>query len=132
MKGNISFVRVGSVYYNRGFVAGIVDHEAILTAHKKFGVKVLTGEEYRWGMENVNITPERIKEIGAEGLMQPVRNTCADHEGGGVVFIQQWDGEKWVNTGEVITPMREYVRGMIEKSAAKYAKEKGLTPKDCK
>jgi len=56
MKGNISFTRVGSVYYNRGFVAGIVDHEAILTAHKKFGVKVLTGEEFRWGMENLNIT----------------------------------------------------------------------------
>jgi branched-chain amino acid transport system substrate-binding protein len=132
MKGNISFTRVGTVYYNRGVVAGIVDHEAFLTAHKKFGVKVLTGEEYRWGMENLNITPERIKEIGAEGLMQPLRTSCADHEGGGMVFIQQWDGEKWVNTGEVITPMREYVRDMVEKSAAKYAKEKGITPRDCK
>jgi branched-chain amino acid transport system substrate-binding protein len=132
MKGNIAFTRVGTVYYNRGFVAGIVDHEAILTAHKKFGVKVLTGEEFRWGMENLNITPERIKEIGAEGLMQPLRTSCADHEGGGVVFIQQWDGEKWVNTGEVITPMKEFVRGLIEESADKYAKEKGITPRDCK
>jgi len=132
MKGNISFTRVGSVYYNRGFVAGIVDHEAILTAHKKFGVKVLTGEEFRWGMENLNITKERIKEIGAEGLMQPVKLSCEDHEGGGMVFVQQWDGKKWVNTGDVITPMREFVRGMIEKSAAKYAKEKGITLKTCK
>jgi branched-chain amino acid transport system substrate-binding protein len=131
MKGNISFTRVGTVYYNRGFVAGIVDHEAILTAHKKFGVKVLTGEEYRWGMEHLNITPERIKEIGAEGLMQPLQTSCADHEGGGVVFFQQWDGEKWVSTGDVVTPMQEYVRGMIEKSAAKYAKEKGITPRTC-
>jgi branched-chain amino acid transport system substrate-binding protein len=132
MKGNISFTRVGTVYYNRGFVAGIVDHEAILTAHKKFGVKVLTGEEYRWGMEHLNITEERIKEIGAEGLMQPLQTSCADHEGGGKVFFQQWDGEKWVSTGDVVTPMQGYVRGMIEKSAAKYAKEKGITPRDCK
>jgi branched-chain amino acid transport system substrate-binding protein len=132
MKGNISFTRVGSVYWSRGFVAGIVDHEAILTAQKKFGVKVLTGEEFRWGMENLNITPERIREIGAEGLLQPLRTSCADHEGGGSVFIQQWDGEKWVMTGDVITPMKEFVRGMIEESAAKYAKEKGITPKDCK
>jgi branched-chain amino acid transport system substrate-binding protein len=132
MKGNISFTRVGTVYYNRGFVAGIVDHEAILTAHKKFGVKVLTGEEYRWGMENLNITEERIKEIGAEGLMQPLQTSCADHEGGGKVFFQQWDGEKWVATGDVVTPMQEYVRGMIEKSAGKYAKEKGITLRDCK
>jgi branched-chain amino acid transport system substrate-binding protein len=132
MKGNISFTRVGSVYWTRGFVAAIVDHEAILTAHKKFGVKVLTGEEFRWGMENLNITEERIKEIGAEGLIQPVRNSCTDHEGGGMVFIQQWDGEKWVMTGDVISPMREYIRGEIEKSAAKYAKEQKITPRDCK
>ena len=132
MKGNISFTRVGSVYYNRGFVAAIVDHEAIRTAHKKFGVKVLTGEEFRWGMEHLNITKERIKEIGAEGLMQPLKTSCADHEGGGMVFFQQWDGKKWVSTGDVITPMRKFVRGMIEKSAAKYAKEKGITPRTCK
>lgn len=131
MKGNISFTRVGTVYYNRGFVAGIVDHEAMLTAHKKFGVKVLTGEEFRWGLEHLNITKERIKEIGAEGLMQPVRTSCADHEGGGKVFFQQWDGEKWVSTGEVITPMEEWVREMIEESAAKYAKEKEITPRTC-
>ena len=129
MKGNISFTRVGSVFWSRGFVAGIIDHEAILTAQKKFGVKVLTGEEFRWGMENLNITAERIKEIGAEGLMQPVKNTWEDHEGGGMVFIQQWDGQKWVMTGDVISPMKEFVRGMIEESAAKYAKEKGITPR---
>jgi branched-chain amino acid transport system substrate-binding protein len=131
-KGNMdSFTRVGSVYYNRGFVAGIVDHEAILTAHKKFGVKVLTGEEFRWGMENLNITKERIKEIGAEGLMQPLKTSCADHEGGGNVFIQQWNGEKWVSTGETFFPMKEFVRGMIEESAAKYAKDNSLTPVKC-
>jgi branched-chain amino acid transport system substrate-binding protein len=131
MKGHISFTRVGSVYYNRGVVTAILNEEAIRTAHKKFGVKVLTGEEFRWGMENLNVTKARIKEIGAEGLMQPMKNSCSDHEGGGQVFIQQWDGQKWNMTGEVITPMREYVRGMIEDSAAKYAKEKGLTLRDC-
>lgn len=131
MKGNISFVRVGSIYWNRGFVAGIMNHEAILTAHKKFGVKVLTGEEFRWGMENLDITEERIKEIGAEGLMQPMKNTCEDHEGGGKVFFQQWDGKNWISTGEVIVPMQKWVREMIEESSAKYAKEKNITPRDC-
>ena len=33
---------------------------------------------------------------------------------------------------DVITPMEEFVRGMIEESAAKYAQEKGITPRDCK
>ena len=131
MKGNIAFTRVGTVYYNRGFVSAIMNHEAILTAQKKFGVKVLTGEEFRWGMENLDITPKRIEEIGALGLMQPMKNSCADHEGGGKVFFQQWNGDKWVSTGEVVTPMQKWVREMIEESAAKYAKEKGIVPRDC-
>jgi branched-chain amino acid transport system substrate-binding protein len=132
MKGHIAFTRVGSVYHNRGIYAGIVNEEAILTAHKKFGVKVLTGDEIRWGFEHLNITPERIKEIGAEGFMQPLKITCEDHEGGGNVFYQQWDGSKWVSTGIVIEPMKEFIRGMIEESAGKYAKEQGITLRDCK
>jgi branched-chain amino acid transport system substrate-binding protein len=131
-KGNISATRVGTVFWNRGVVTAIMNEEIIRTAHKKFGVKVLTGEEIRWGMENLNITDERIKEIGAEGLMQPMKTSCADHEGGGRVFFQRWNGDKWESTGEVMTPMKEWVRGLIEESAAKYAKENGITPRDCK
>ena len=132
MKGHISFTRVGSVYYNRGVYAGIVNEEAIRTAHKKFGNKVLTGEEVRWGMENLKITKERIKELGAEGFMQPIEMSCEDHEGGGNVLFQQWNGEKWVSTGEIIEPMKDFVRSMIEESAAKYAKKQKITPRDCK
>ena len=131
MKGHISFTRVGSVYWNRGVWAGVVNEEAILTAHKKFGNKVLTGEEMRWGMENLNITAERIKELGLEGFMSPIKTSCADHEGGDLVLFQQWDGEKWVSAGTQ-TPMHDFVRPLIEESAAKYAKEQGITPKECK
>ena len=132
MKGHISFTRVGSVYYNRGIYAGIINDEAIRTAHKKFGNRVLTGDEVRWGFENLNITPERLKEIGAFGFMQPLKLSCADHEGGGPVLFQQWNGEKWVMTGIVVQPMKKFVREMIEKSAEKYAKEKGIKiKKDC-
>ena len=132
MKGHISFTRVGSVYYNRGVYAGIIDHEALLTAQKKFGVKVLNGDEVRWGFEHLEITPQRIKEIGAEGFMQPIKITCADHEGGGNVLFQQWDGEKWVSTGDVVAPMKAFVRKMVEESAEKYAKEQGIKLRDCK
>jgi branched-chain amino acid transport system substrate-binding protein len=132
MKGHISFTRVGSVYYNRGVYAGIINEEAIRTAQKKFGVKTLSGDEVRWGFENLKITPERLKELGAEGFMQPITVSCEDHEGGGPIIFQQWDGEKWVMTGIVVEPMKEFVRNMIEESAAKYAKEKGITARDCK
>ena len=131
MKGNISFTRVGTVYYNRGVITGITMDEAIRTAHKKFGVKVLNTEEMRWAFENMNITEKRIKEIGAEGLMQPMKTSWTDHEGGGLVRIQQWDGQKWVSASDWISPMKDYVRKMVEESAAKYAKEKGITPRTC-
>jgi branched-chain amino acid transport system substrate-binding protein len=132
MKGNISFTRVGSVYYNRGIVTGITMDEALRTAHKKFGVKVINGDEMRWALEHMNITEERIKEIGAEGLMQPLKTSCLDHEGGGMVRVQQWDGQKWVSASDWISPMKDYVRNMVEESAGKYAKEKGITLRDCK
>ena len=131
MKGHISFTRVGSVYWNRGVYAAVVNEEAMRAAHKKFGVKVLTGEEMRWGMENLNITKERIKELGLEGFMGPVKTSCENHEGGNVVLFQQWDGEKWVKVDE-IAPMKDFVWPRIKASAAKYAKEQNITPRDCK
>jgi len=131
MKGNISFTRVGSVYYNRGVVTGITMDEAIRTAHKKFGVKVLNGDEMRWALEHLNITKERIKEIGAEGFMQPMKTSCADHEGGGMVRVQQWNGEKWVPASDWISPMKDYVRTLVEQSAEKYAKKHNIKLRDC-
>jgi branched-chain amino acid transport system substrate-binding protein len=131
MKGNISFTRVGSVYWNRGVYAGVINEGAILMAHKKFGVKVLNGEEIRWGMENLNITEERIKELGLEGFMGPVKTSCENHEGGNVVLFQQWDGEKWVQVDQ-IEPMNDFVRPRIKASAAEYAKKQKITPRDCK
>jgi branched-chain amino acid transport system substrate-binding protein len=130
MKGHIAFTRVGSIYWSRGVWAGVVNEEAIRTAHKKFGAKVLTGEEIRWGMEHLDITAERIKEIGLEGFMSPIKTSCANHEGGDLVLFQQWDGEKWIAAGTE-SPMNDFVRPLIEESAAKYAKEQGITPRKC-
>jgi branched-chain amino acid transport system substrate-binding protein len=123
--------RVGSIYYNRGVVHGIVTVEAIRTAQGKFGKKPLTPEQIRWGIEHLNITEARLKELGASGFMQPLKVTCEDHEGGGAVKFAQWDGNKWKVITDWIQPDRKLVRQMIEESAAKYAKEKGITPRDC-
>ena len=123
--------RIGSVYHTRGVVAGIVTAEAIRTAQEKFGAKPLTGEQVRWGIENLRIDDNRLKQIGAVGLMNSLRVSCLDHEGGGAVKFMQWDGRKWNVISDWIASDQALVRPLIEESAAKYAKEKGITPRDC-
>ena len=131
-KGNLEDVsRFGSIYYNRGIIHGIINTEAIRTAQGKFGKKPLTGEQIRWGLENLNIDEKRLKDLGALGLLQPIKVSCADHEGGGAVKFQQWDGAKWKVISDWIKSDQSIVRPLIEESAAAYAKEKGITPRDC-
>lgn len=124
--------RVGSVLYNRGVVHGIIYVEAIRTAQEKFGKgKPLTGEQMRWGFENLRIDDARLAALGASGFMPQLNITCADHEGAGAVKFQQWDGAKWNVVSDWVAGDRQLVRGMIEESAAAYAAEKGITPRDC-
>jgi len=124
--------RIGSIYHTRGIVAGILSAEGIRKAQERFGKgKPMTGEQVRWGLENLNIDAKRLKELGAEGLMQPLKVSCLDHEGGGAVKFLQWDGRKWNVVSDWITSDQSIVRPMIEASAAQYAKEKNITPRDC-
>jgi branched-chain amino acid transport system substrate-binding protein len=124
--------RVGSIYYNRGVVFGIVAAEAIRTAQEQFGKgKPMTGDQIRWGLEHLNIDDKKLKQLGATGFMQALKVSCMDHEGGGAVKFLQWDGSKWNTVTDWIGSDQSIVRPMIEESAAKYAKEKGITPRDC-
>jgi len=122
---------IGEVLYNRAIVNAMYTVEAIRTAQAKFGNKALGGEEVRWGLENFNLTEERLKEIGLEGFTRPVQVSCLDHESGGPIIIQQWDGKQWSMVSDWIPTMRDIVRPMIEEAAAAYAKENNITPRSC-
>ncbi|MGF1610650.1 MAG: ABC transporter substrate-binding protein [Kiloniellales bacterium] len=122
---------VGEVLYNRGVVNAMFGVEAIRTAMNEFGNQPMTGEQVRWGLENLNLTEERLAELGMSGFTQPVKVSCADHETSGPVIIQQWDGSKWSFVSDWIPPIREVVRPLIEEAAAAYAEENHITPRDC-
>ena len=65
-------------------------------------------------------------------LLSPIALSCNDHEGGGQLRIQQWDGEKWSFVSDWIEPNRDgFLRDMYEASAAQYAEQNGLTPREC-
>jgi branched-chain amino acid transport system substrate-binding protein len=131
-KGNLNDpARFGTVYYNLGVVNGILNVEALRVAQAKYGNKPLTGEQVRWGFEHLDLDNARLKQLGAFGLVQPLKLSCADHEGGGAVRFQQWDGQHWKVISDWVQADRALLRPIIEKSANAYAKEKGITPRDC-
>ncbi|WP_425930307.1 ABC transporter substrate-binding protein [Pseudomonas sp. NyZ201] len=123
--------RFGTVYYNLGVVNGILNVEALRLAQAKFGQQPLTGEQVRWGFEHLNLDDTRLQALGAKGLVQPLKLSCADHEGGGAVRFQQWDGQKWNLVSDWVQADRTLLRPIIEASSHKYAKENGIIPRDC-
>ncbi len=130
-KGNMADpARIGSVYHMRGVSAAILWVEAIRTAQEKFGKgKRITGEQMRWGLENLNVDEARQKAIGALGMLPVVKTSCDDHEGSGAVKVQQWDGKKWnAITPNWIVGDKALTRKLLEESSAAYAAEKKITP----
>jgi branched-chain amino acid transport system substrate-binding protein len=111
------------VYYNRGVVHGIIHSEALRTAIRKFGFPV-TGEQFKWALENLDLGEARLKELGASGFMPPIKTSPDNHEGGGWVRFQQWDGQKWVSISDWVPPYKDLVWEQITQSAHAYAKEK--------
>ncbi|WP_114809533.1 ABC transporter substrate-binding protein [Paraburkholderia kururiensis] len=120
----------GSVYYNIGLVNAALAVEALRTGYRKFGAHPLNGEQGRWAFEHLVIDDARLKQIGFYGLLQPIRITPTDHEGGGAARIEQWDGQKWVVKTGWISADHALLQPLIESKANAYAKEKGITRRD--
>ena len=122
---------LGEVLYNRTLVNAMYGVEAIRTAMKKYGDKPMTGEQVRWGLENLDLTKRRLKKLGMKDMLRPLKVSCADHETGGPVIIQQWDGNQWNMVSDWIPTLRDVVRPMIEGAAADYATENNIELRDC-
>ena len=69
--------------------------EAIRTAQEKYGKKPLTGEQVRWGVENLDLDGARIKELGFEGMHEAGQDLLRGPRGRAHGRIETWDGKKW-------------------------------------
>jgi len=130
-KGNMEDqTRIGSVYHMRGVTASMLYVEAVKKAQEKYGKgKVMTGEQIRWGYENLNVDEAKQKALGAAGMFPTLKTSCQDHEGSGAAKVQVWDGKAWkAITPNWITGDRASVQKMVAESSAKYAAEKKITP----
>jgi len=130
-KGAAKWDEVGEILYNRGMINAMLGVEAIRTAQEKNGKKPMTGEQVRWGLENLNLSAARIKQLGFEGLLQPIKLSCSDHEGARTGRIQTWDGKNWKITSDWFTGDDKVIGPLVKETAAKYAAEKKITPVNC-
>jgi branched-chain amino acid transport system substrate-binding protein len=125
--------RVGEVLYNRGLVAAMWTTEAIRKAMEIHKTKEITGVHVRDGLEHLEVSEARLKELGLEGFTIPIQISCANHEGPGKVAVQQWDGKEWKFVSKVYyEPDREVVDALVKEDSEKYAAENKITPRDCK
>jgi branched-chain amino acid transport system substrate-binding protein len=126
---------IGSVLYNRGFVSAALAVEATFRAQSRYGKgKVMTGEQIRWGLENLAIDNKRLGEIGLTGLMRPLSTSCADHEGSREARIHTWDGKKFNLVTDWIAADESIIKPLVKQYSEKYAAEKKLparTAADC-
>jgi branched-chain amino acid transport system substrate-binding protein len=122
--------KVGEVLYNRGVMNSVLIAEAIRNAQRLTGKKAVSGDDVRRGLESLNITAARWKELGLDGFAAPITNvSCGDHNGHHSAYMQQWDGAKWVKVSDWISPMKEKVRPLLEAAAKDYVSKDSSWPK---
>jgi branched-chain amino acid transport system substrate-binding protein len=127
-KGHAKWDDTGEVLYVRGVINAMLGTEGIRTAMGRFGNKPMTGEQVRWGLENLNLTEARLKQLGFEGVLAPIKVSCQDHEGTRMARIQTWDGKNWKITSDWYTSDDSVIAPMVKEAAARYAAEKKITP----
>jgi branched-chain amino acid transport system substrate-binding protein len=126
---------VGQVLYMRGAMSAMIGIEGIRSAQERFGKgKVMTGEQVRWGLENLNLTQAKLDALGFKGVMRPISTSCMDHMGAAWTRIHTWDGKKWVFTSDWLQADEQILKPLVKATADKYAADKKLvrrTGQDC-
>lgn len=118
---------VGQVLYTRGVIIQMLSIEAVRKAQERFGKgKVMTGEQVRWGMENLALDQKRLDALGFGGVMRPLQTTCADHMGSTWARVQVWDGAKWNIGADWYQADEAVIKPMVKSGAAKYLADKKM------
>jgi branched-chain amino acid transport system substrate-binding protein len=126
---------VGSVLYMRGLTQAMLGVEGVRRAQERYGKgKVMTGEQTRWGLENLALDQKKLDALGFAGVMRPISTSCADHRGATWARMHTWDGKQWKFSSDWYQSDESIIKPMIKAAADKYAAEKKIerrTPADC-
>ena len=120
---------VGENFYNRGVMNSVLVAEAIRNAQKLTHKKVIDGADMRRGLETLQISEQRWKEIGLPGFASPIDVSCQDHNDHHATYVQQWDGSKWVKISDWIPPIKDKVLPLAYAAAKDYVSKNQPWPK---
>jgi branched-chain amino acid transport system substrate-binding protein len=122
---------VGQVLYMRGLLSAMLAVEGVKRAKERYGKgKVMTGEQTRWGLENLALDQKKLDGLGFAGVMRPVSTSCADHMGAAWARVHTWDGKKWDFSSDWLQADESLLKPMVKAAADKYATEKKLARRD--
>ena len=126
---------VGQVLYMRGAMSAMLGIEGIRSAQERFGKgKVMTGEQIRWGLENLNLTQPKLDALGFAGVMRPISTSCSDHMGSTWARMHTWDGGKWNFSSDWYQADEQIIKPMVKTGSEKYLADKKMqrrTVADC-
>ena len=128
-KSQVMKDQVGENLYDRGIMNAVLIAEGIRNAQKLTGKKQIDGADMRRGLELLNISEARWKELGLPGFAEPIHLSCADHNAHNNVFLVQWDGTKWMKQAGSIAPIHDKVQPLINSAAEQYVKANTGWPK---
>ena len=122
---------VGSVLYTRGLIIQMFAVEAVRRAQERFGKgKVMTGEQVRWGLENLALDQKKLDSLGFSGVLRPISTSCQDHMGSTWARIHTWDGAKWNFSSDWYQADEQILKPMVKSAANKSADNNNLTRRD--
>lgn len=122
--------QLGTVLYNRGLYAAMLAAEAAKTAQAMHGTAAITPQQMRDGMENLEMTEDKMTALGLPNFGPSFKVSCANHGGDGFGAVTQWDAKagKWNMITEYMQSDQEVLNPLIAGDSEAYAKENGITP----
>ncbi|KRS19587.1 ABC transporter substrate-binding protein [Roseovarius indicus] len=119
---------IGTVLYNRGMYAAMLAAEAIKTAQEMHGTSAITAEQMRDGMENLEMTEEKMAALGLPNFGPEFKVTCSNHGGNGYGAVSQWDAEagEFTLITDYYQSDQDVLQALIEEDSTAFAEEAGI------
>ncbi|WP_306151746.1 ABC transporter substrate-binding protein [Roseovarius sp. MMSF_3281] len=120
--------QIGSVLYNRGMYAAMLAAEAIKTAQEMHGTSAINAAQMRDGMENLEMTEEKMAALGLPNFGPEFKVSCENHGGNGFGAVSQWNAE--AGEFELITEYfqsdQDVLAPLVEEDSKAFAEENGI------